>query len=585
MEISITDLLAKPERSPDQPKGNAAASAVALNSLLGQFSDMMRKTTNDDAFAPPSTREPVSESRTGTRETSATAADDARDDTDRRADRAETDNRPAPADTPPARETDTDDGARHTAGDDTPPEHAGTDADGNKDAPNATAEGAKSGTDNPAGDAAENAAGGLEIAAEVSAAITPAGILDVPGQAAGLDLMAIAQPGAGANLNNGTGTTVPLAAPGAGSDTPVSTGNTNAATNGSPSLPGANPALGILANTPHAEAADKAVNAALANLANLTTNAKGSGAAEQTLAALTVPANAKSALVDGPGQAPISITVTEEKPSPVSKPSAMLLATGPAADDVSAAGAKTQAGGSAQSGGQQGANASTGAQTASDAAGAANNGAASQIPSGAATAGLNATAAAASYGVAQSTANSGAVTMDSPMPAAPIGGAGPARTFPVQALAAAARPTPVTTPVVDQLAVHIVKAAAEGMDKISIKLRPAALGHIEIQLELSHDGRIAAVVTAEKSETLELLQRDARGLERALQEAGLRTNSDSLNFNLRGEGHDGGQETSDHAAPGDGIQVAIDTLDDIQTAQMAGYANARAALGGVDIRV
>ncbi len=171
------------------------------------------------------------------------------------------------------------------------------------------------------------------------------------------------------------------------------------------------------------------------------------------------------------------------------------------------------------------------------------------------------------------------------MPLAAIGGAGAARTSPVQALAAATRPTPVTPPVVDQLAVHIVKAAAEGMDKISIKLRPAALGHIEIQLELSHDGRIAAVVTAEKSETLELLQRDARGLERALQEAGLRTNSDSLNFNLRGEGHDGGQETSDHAAPGDGIQVAIETLDDIHTAQMAGYANARAALGGVDIRV
>ena len=123
------------------------------------------------------------------------------------------------------------------------------------------------------------------------------------------------------------------------------------------------------------------------------------------------------------------------------------------------------------------------------------------------------------------------------------------------------------------------------MDKISIKLKPAALGHIEVQLELSHDGRITAVVTAEKSETLELLQRDARGLERALQEAGLRTNSDSLNFNLRGEGRDGEQETSDHAAPEDGIQAAIETLDDTHTAQMAGYANARAALGGVDIRV
>ncbi len=579
MEISITDLLVNPEHRPDQPKGNAA-SAVALNGFLGQFSDMMRQATGGDAFAPPTTREPVSESRTGTRGTSETAAETARDDTGRRADAVGTDDRPAPADASSARETDPDDGASRSSGDNTPPEHAGTDADGNKDAPNATAEGAKSGTNNPASGAAENVAGGLEIAAEVSAAITPAGILDVPGKAAGLGLMAIAQPGASAKLNNGTAlSTAPLANPGAGSDTPAGAGITNAATNGSPSLPGTNPALEIVTNAPHAE---KAVSAALANLANLTTNAKGSGAAEQALATLTVPANVKSALVDGPGQAPISITVTEETPNPVSKPSAMLVATGPAADGASVA--KTQAGGKPQTAGQQGANASTVAQTATDAAGLANNGAASQIPSGAATAGLNATAAA-SYGVAQSTANTGAVTMGSLMPVAPVGGMGSTQTSPVQALSAATRPTPVSQPVVDQLAVHIVKAAAQGMDKISIKLRPAALGHIEIQLELSHDGRITAVVTAEKSETLDLLQRDARGLERALQEAGLRTNSDSLNFNLRGEGRDGGQEMPDHAAAAGGTPVEAETLADISVAQMAGYANARAALGGVDIRV
>ncbi len=580
MDISITDLLVNPEHRPDQPKGNAV-SAAALSGLFGQFSDMMRQATGGDAFAPPTTREPVSESRTGTRGTSETAAETVRDDTDRRADRAGADDRPAPADTPSARETDTDDGAPRSPGNDEAREHALRDADGHKGEPNATAEGAQSGTDNP-GHAAEN---GLDTAAAVSTAITSAGFLDVPGKAAGRDLMAIAQPGASANLNDGTApSTAPLATPGAGSNTAAGAGITNAATNGSPSLPGTNPALETVTNAPHAEAADKAVNAALANLANLTTNAKGSGAAEQALATLTVPANVKNALVDGPGQAPISITVTEETPNPVSKPSAMLVATGPAADDASVPVAKTQAGGTAQSAGQQGANASTVAQTATDAAGLANNGAASQIPSGAATAGLNATAAA-SYGGAQSTANTGALTMGSPVPVAPIGGMGSAQTSPVQALSAATRPTPVSQPVVDQLAVHIVKAAAQGMDKISIKLRPAALGHIEVQLELSHDGRITAVVTAEKSETLELLQRDARGLERALQEAGLRTNSDSLNFNLRGEGRDGGQEIPDHAAAAGGAPVEAETLADISAAQMAGYANARAALGGVDIRV
>jgi hypothetical protein len=590
MEISITDLLIKPGHRLDPPKGTAA-SAVALNDLLGQFSNMMGQATkNSDGFARPSTREPIPESRTDTRETGATVAGTVRDDTARRADAARSDDRPAPTDTPPARETDTDDGAPHSAGDNTPPEHAGTDADRYadryKDAPNATAEGAKSGTDIPGHDAAENAAGGLEIAAEVSAAITPAGILDVPGKAAGLDLMAISQPGANANLNSGTAlSTAPLATPGAGSDTPTGAAIANAATNGSPSLPGNNPALEAVTNAPRADAADKGMSAALASLANLTANAKGAGAAEQALGALTVPANAKSALVDGPGQAPIAITVTQETPRPVSKPSAMLLATSLAADNTAVPAATTQAGGTPQTTGQPGGDASTVGQTASDATAIANNGATSQIPSGAATAGMNANAAA-SYGIAQSTANTGALTMDSPLAVAPIGGMGPAQASPAQALAAATRPTPVAQPVAEQLAVHIVKAAADGMDKISIKLRPAALGHIEVQLELSHDGRITAVVTAEKSETLDLLQRDARGLERALQEAGLKTNSDSLNFNLRGEDREAGQDASDHAARGDGIQVAIETLDDnIHTAQMGGYANARAALGGVDIRV
>ena len=89
------------------------------------------------------------------------------------------------------------------------------------------------------------------------------------------------------------------------------------------------------------------------------------------------------------------------------------------ADDASVPVAKTQAGGTAEIGGQQGANASTVAQTAPDAAGLANNGAA----------GLNATAAA-SYGVAQSTANTGAITMGSPVPVASIGGIATAKSRP-----------------------------------------------------------------------------------------------------------------------------------------------------------
>lgn len=91
----------------------------------------------------------------------------------------------------------------------------------------------------------------------------------------------------------------------------------------------------------------------------------------------------------------------------------------------------------------------------------------------------------------------------------------------------------------DQVAVHIKKAIGEGKNQVTVRLEPAELGRIEIKLATSSDGAVRAAIIAELPDTLELLQSDARALDRALQDAGLRTNSDSLSFNLRGEGQNG----------------------------------------------
>lgn len=144
---------------------------------------------------------------------------------------------------------------------------------------------------------------------------------------------------------------------------------------------------------------------------------------------------------------------------------------------------------------------------------------------------------------------------------------------------------PVPLPV-DQFAVHIARAAASGAEHINIKLKPAALGHVEVKLDVTHDGRIAAVVTAERSDTLDLLQRDSRALERALQEAGLKTDSNSLQFNLRGENgtrHDleGKGLAEDVMGPTDSPSEIEDQLPLIAGA----YENSRASEGGVDISV
>lgn len=106
----------------------------------------------------------------------------------------------------------------------------------------------------------------------------------------------------------------------------------------------------------------------------------------------------------------------------------------------------------------------------------------------------------------------------------------------------AAPPTPPQPPVAEQVSVQISKAVKAGVDRIDIQLRPKELGRIDVRLELAGGGRVSANVTVDNRETLELLKTDARALEHALDDAGLKADSNSLNFNLRGQ--DGRQSGS-----------------------------------------
>lgn len=148
-----------------------------------------------------------------------------------------------------------------------------------------------------------------------------------------------------------------------------------------------------------------------------------------------------------------------------------------------------------------------------------------------------------------------------------------------------ARNTPTANPA-EQIAVQVRRAQVAGQEQINIKLHPAELGRIEVKLESNTDGTLRAVISAERSETLDLLQRDARGLERALQEAGVKTDSGSLNFSLRGQGQQQGQQADGGATPrsggSDGASGEADALD-----LPAAEAQARQSShdGALDIRV
>lgn len=88
-------------------------------------------------------------------------------------------------------------------------------------------------------------------------------------------------------------------------------------------------------------------------------------------------------------------------------------------------------------------------------------------------------------------------------------------------------------PLQEQVAVQMQRAARDGVDKISIQLSPEELGRIHVKMDIDDDKKVRTTVTVERPATLDLLQRDSRALERALQEAGLKTDSGSLSFNLQ----------------------------------------------------
>ncbi|HEY9537366.1 MAG TPA: flagellar hook-length control protein FliK, partial [Kiloniellaceae bacterium] len=135
----------------------------------------------------------------------------------------------------------------------------------------------------------------------------------------------------------------------------------------------------------------------------------------------------------------------------------------------------------------------------------------------------------------------------------------------------------------EQIAVQVQRAQVAGQDQISIKLHPAELGRIEVKLENASDGTLRAVISAERTETLDLLQRDARGLERALQEAGVKTDSGSLSFNLRGQGQNHEQQAG-NGGSGRGAPAA-ETTGDSQAAAAQPQPYRSSHSGALDIRV
>ncbi|MBK8174562.1 MAG: flagellar hook-length control protein FliK [Rhodospirillales bacterium] len=91
-----------------------------------------------------------------------------------------------------------------------------------------------------------------------------------------------------------------------------------------------------------------------------------------------------------------------------------------------------------------------------------------------------------------------------------------------------------------QIAEHLGKAVHDRVQRIDIALEPAALGRIEVRLDFARDGSVSATFIADRRDAFEALRADAGDLQRALADAGVKTDAGSLGFSMREQGTNGG---------------------------------------------
>ena len=108
--------------------------------------------------------------------------------------------------------------------------------------------------------------------------------------------------------------------------------------------------------------------------------------------------------------------------------------------------------------------------------------------------------------------------------------------------------TPLGNHVASQINLQISKAVKNGTSEFNMRLNPGELGHVRVKLSFNEAGRVSAQLFAERPETLELLQREARGIERAVEAGGNKLEQGGLSFDLdTDDGQSAGKAFADAA--------------------------------------
>jgi flagellar hook-length control protein FliK len=134
----------------------------------------------------------------------------------------------------------------------------------------------------------------------------------------------------------------------------------------------------------------------------------------------------------------------------------------------------------------------------------------------------------------------------------------------------------------ESLAVEIAARALNGRNRFEIRLDPPELGRVEVRLDIDRSGQVTSRLVVEKAETLDMLRRDAHQLERALQDAGLKTSDNGMQFSLRDQAFAERQDRGES----EGVRTLV-ADPDLPAAEGAALAYGLTLRGGsgVDIRV
>lgn len=151
--------------------------------------------------------------------------------------------------------------------------------------------------------------------------------------------------------------------------------------------------------------------------------------------------------------------------------------------------------------------------------------------------------------------------------------------------------------VAKQLNMSVSRAVKAGEQEFTLRLDPAELGRVQVKMRFMDGGRVHAQVIAERPETLELLQKDSRGLERALNASGQKGENPVIEFSLDQGNHESAgrafaeavqqekmrDELAARAGGGREFDVAAeDAADEIPLDDILPYVDAET---GLDIRV